>query len=190
MPARTTVVMMTRNRRDELLRTLRHMTTLPDRAPIILVDNASTDGLADAVARLHPDVELIGSDQNLGAVARNLAVRRVRTPYVAFCDDDTRWQPGALSRAADLLDRHPGLGSVTGRCLVEPALTEDPITPEMRHSPIPPRTGCQARAARRDGGGVDAPARAAGPGDGIRPTGYAGRVGWALAQGLGDRGAG
>ncbi len=56
---------------------------------------------------------------------------------MSFCDDDTRWQPGALSRATELLDAHPGLGSVTGRCLVEPDLTEDPITPELRHSPVP-----------------------------------------------------
>ncbi|WP_040924316.1 glycosyltransferase family 2 protein, partial [Saccharomonospora iraqiensis] len=27
--------------------------------------------------------------------------------------------------------------SVTGRCLVEPDLTEDPIVPELRHSPVP-----------------------------------------------------
>jgi len=136
-PPRTTVVIITHDRRDELLRTLRQMTSLPDRAPIVVVDNASSDGTADAVAGAHPDVELIRAERNLGAVARNIAVRGVTTPYVAFCDDDTRWQPGALTRAADLLDAHPGLASVTGRCLVEPELTEDPITPELRHSPVP-----------------------------------------------------
>ncbi|WP_285742506.1 glycosyltransferase [Lentzea sp. NBRC 105346] len=129
--------MITRNRRAELLHTLDHMTALPDRAPIILVDNGSSDGTADAVARRHPDVVLIRARTNLGALGRNLAVRRITTPYVAFCDDDTRWQPGALTRAADLLDAHPRLASVTGRCLVEPELTEDPITPELRHSPVP-----------------------------------------------------
>jgi GT2 family glycosyltransferase len=104
---------------------------------MIVVDNASADGSAEAVARRHPEIELIRAAENLGAVARNVAVRRVHTPYVAFCDDDTRWQAGALTRAAELLDAYPGLGSVTGRCLVEPDLTEDPITPEMRDSPVP-----------------------------------------------------
>lgn len=132
-----TVVMITHNRREQLLETLAEMTTLPDAAPIVLVDNASTDGTADAVERRYPDVRLIRAQRNLGAVARNVAVREVTTPYVAFCDDDTRWQPGSLTRAADHLDRHPGLGVVTGRCLVEPELTEDPITPELRHSPVP-----------------------------------------------------
>lgn len=135
--ARVTVVVITHNRRRELLRTLRHMTTLPDAAPIVVVDNASQDGTAESVARDHPEVELIAAPENLGAIGRNLAVQRISTPYVSFCDDDTRWQPGALTRAADLLDDHPGLAVVTGRCLVEPGLAEDPITPELRYSPVP-----------------------------------------------------
>ncbi|MEV0108223.1 glycosyltransferase [Nocardia sp. NPDC050799] len=133
---RMTVVIITRDRRTQLLETLAHMTTLPDAAPIVLVDNASSDGTADAVADRFPSVGLVRASENLGAVARNIAVRRARTPYVAFCDDDTQWQPGALTRAADLLDAYPGLGSVTGRCLVAPDLREDPITPELRDSPV------------------------------------------------------
>jgi GT2 family glycosyltransferase len=131
-----TVVVITHNRREELLRTVRWMTSLPDAAPLIVVDNASVDGTADAVEREHPEVQLIRCDRNLGAVARNVAVSRINTPYVAFCDDDTRWQPGALTLAAKLLHRHPGLASVTGRCLVEPGLAEDPLTPELRGSPV------------------------------------------------------
>jgi GT2 family glycosyltransferase len=130
------VVVITHNRRDQLLETLNHMTSLPDAAPIIVADNGSTDGTADAVAREHPTVWLIRLPTNRGAVARNIAVRSVTTPYVAFCDDDTRWQPGALTRAVELLDRYPALASVSGRCLVAPDLTEDPLTPELRHSPV------------------------------------------------------
>jgi GT2 family glycosyltransferase len=131
-----TVVIITHNRREELLRTVRSMTSLPDAAPLIVVDNASADGTADAVERAYPEVQLIRCDRNLGAVARNVAVARIDTPYVAFCDDDTRWQPGALTRAAELLRGYPGLASVTGRCLVEPGLAEDPLTPELRDSPV------------------------------------------------------
>lgn len=135
--ARATVVVITHNRRAELLTTLRHMTSLPDRMPIVVVDNGSADGTADAVRARFPDVALIASERNLGALGRNLAVERIDTPYFACCDDDTRWQPGALRRAATLLDDHPRLATVTGRCLVEPDLHEDPITPELRHSPVP-----------------------------------------------------
>jgi GT2 family glycosyltransferase len=134
---RTTVVVITHNRRDELLHTLDRLAELPERPPVIVTDNGSTDGTADAVARRHPGVRLLRPGRNLGAVGRNLAVRQVRTPYVAFCDDDSWWEPGSLARAADLLDRHPRLAAVTARILVEPAGTEDPIVAELRSSPVP-----------------------------------------------------
>jgi GT2 family glycosyltransferase len=120
-----------------LLHTLERMTALPDSAPVVVVDNGSSDHTADAVSEHFAQVTLIRSDQNLGSLGRNLAVHGIDTPYVAFCDDDTRWRPGALTRAADLLDAHPGLASVTGRILVAPAMVEDPITPELRDSPVP-----------------------------------------------------
>ncbi|WP_329139490.1 glycosyltransferase family 2 protein [Streptomyces sp. NBC_00670] len=134
---RTTVVVITHNRRAELLRTLEKLAALPEAPPVIVTDNGSTDGTAEAVAERHPWVTLLRPGRNLGAVGRNLAVERVRTPYVAFCDDDSWWEPGALAAAADLLDRHARLAAVTARILVEPAGTEDPIVAELRDSPIP-----------------------------------------------------
>ncbi|WP_046472369.1 glycosyltransferase family 2 protein [Allosalinactinospora lopnorensis] len=134
---RVSVVVITRNRRDQLLRVLGELARLPERPRVIVVDNASDDGTAEAVARRHPRVRTIRCRGNLGAVARNIGTDAVTTPYVAFCDDDTWWRPGALTRAADVLDAHPGLASVTGRILVGPDEREDPITPELRHSPLP-----------------------------------------------------
>jgi GT2 family glycosyltransferase len=134
---RMTVVVITHNRRPELLRTLGVLASLPERPAITVVDNDSSDGTAAAVALAHPEVTLIDSARNLGAVARNVAVDRVTTDYVAFCDDDTWWEPGSLARAADALQAHPALAAVTGRILVEPGGREDPIVPELRDSPVP-----------------------------------------------------
>lgn len=136
MTASVTVVVITHNRRDELRRTLRAMAALPDAAPIVVADNGSTDGSADVVESEFPAVTVVRLSRNLGATARNIAVERVATRYVAFCDDDTIWQPGALTAAAAVLNRCPGLATVTGRCLVAPSLREDPLTPELRHSPV------------------------------------------------------
>jgi glycosyltransferase involved in cell wall biosynthesis len=135
-PPRYTVVIITRDRRRELEHTLDRMTALPGAPPVIVVDNASGDGSAAAAER-YAGVQVIRAPANLGAVGRNLAVERVTTPYVAFCDDDIWWEPEAPGRAAALLDAHPELASVTGLILVEPGGREDPITPELRHSPVP-----------------------------------------------------
>jgi hypothetical protein len=134
--ARTSVVVITHNRRDELLRTLDRLVQLPERPPVFVTDNASSDGTADAVARHHPGVRLLRSERNLGAVGRNLAIRHVETPYVAFCDDDSWWAPGSLGRAADLLDRCRGLAVVGARIVVEPDGQEDPVVRELRESPL------------------------------------------------------
>ncbi|GAA3989202.1 glycosyltransferase [Thermobifida alba] len=134
---RVGVVVITHQRRPEVLHTLRRLRDLPERPPVVVVDNASTDGTADAVAAQHPEAALVRSPVNLGAVARNVGVEALDTPYVAFCDDDTWWEPGSLARAADLFDADPRLGCLTARILVEPEGREDPITPELRGSPLP-----------------------------------------------------
>ena len=133
---RVSVVVITHQRCDELLHALARLTELPERPHVVVVDNGSTDGTAACVRRDFPEVELVESRVNLGAVGRNVGVARVTTPYVAFCDDDTWWEPGALRAAADALDRHPRLAVVTARIIVEPAGTEDPIVAELRDSPV------------------------------------------------------
>jgi GT2 family glycosyltransferase len=133
---RVAVVVITHQRRDELLLALTRLRQLPEKPHVVVVDNGSTDGTADAVRAQHPWVELIASPTNLGAVGRNVGVARLDTPYVAFCDDDTWWDPGSLRTAADTLDAHPRLAVVTARILVEPGAVEDPIVAELRDSPV------------------------------------------------------
>lgn len=139
--ARLTVVVITHNRCAELDRTLSSLERLPEQPPVIVVDNGSSDGTVRMVSARHPGVTLIAAGTNLGAVGRNLGVQRATTSYVAFCDDDTWYDPGALALAADLLDEHPGLAVITGSIRVEPGGTLDAICEEMAQSPLerPPR---------------------------------------------------
>ena len=134
---RVSVVVITHQRRAELLLALERLLALPEQPHVVVVDNGSTDGTAHAVRQRFPQVELVASPENLGAIGRNVGVARVDTPYVAFCDDDTWWDPGSLRTAADVLDAHPRLAVVTARILVEPGGREDPIVPELRDSPVP-----------------------------------------------------
>jgi GT2 family glycosyltransferase len=133
---RVAVVVATRNRLPELLTTLDYLRSLPERPGVVVVDNASTDGTADAVRRRYPEVEVIALGENLGAAGRNVGVEAVATPYVAFSDDDSWWAGGSLSRAAELFDSHPRLGLVAGRILVGPQEKEDPICARMASAPL------------------------------------------------------
>ncbi|PRZ02939.1 GT2 family glycosyltransferase [Isoptericola sp. CG 20/1183] len=139
--SRVGVVVITHQRRAEVLRTLETLRRLPEQPRVVVVDNGSTDGTAEAIRAQHPWVDLVASAENLGAVGRNVGVDRLDTPYVAFCDDDTWWEPGSLRRAADALDAHPGVAVVTARILVEPGGREDPVVAELRHSPVPTAAG-------------------------------------------------
>ena len=131
-----TVVVMSRDRREELLVSLgRH------RAPVVLVDNGSTDGTAAAVRARHPHVEVVELGRNVGAAARTIGVRRARTPYVAFADDDSWWAPGSLRTAAQALEEHPDVAVVGARILVGPTERPDPIDEVMAGSPLRGRPG-------------------------------------------------
>lgn len=134
---RIAVAMITHNRRQESLASLERLARLDERPQIVVVDNGSIDGTASAIAEAFPDVRIVRTSRNLGAAGRNLGVQAANTPYVALCDDDVWWAPGALRRAADLFDTHSRLAVITGKVLVGPQETVDPVCLEMEQSPLP-----------------------------------------------------
>jgi GT2 family glycosyltransferase len=126
-----TVVVASRNRRDDLLASLpRH------EAPVVLVDNASTDDTVDAVRDAHPEVTVLTLERNVGARARTVGVERAGTEFVAFADDDSWWAPGSLARAVELLRAHPRCALVNARILVGADERLDPVCTEMAQSPL------------------------------------------------------
>ncbi len=129
--------MLTHNRSTQTLSSLGELQALPERPPIVVVDNASSDGTVVAVRSQFPSVRVIELPENVGAAGRNHGVEAVATPYVAFSDDDSWWAPGALARAVEAFDRHPRLGAVHARILVGADEREDPICAELRESPLP-----------------------------------------------------
>src|SRR5947209_2997632 len=129
--ADVTVVVASRNRRDDLLGSLpRH------EAPVVLVDNASTDDTVAAVRDAHPEVTVLTLERNVGARARTVGVDRAGTEFVAFADDDSWWAPGHLARAVALLRAHPRCALVNARILVGPEERLDPVSTEMAESPV------------------------------------------------------
>ena len=137
MTGTLSVVVLTHNRAPELRRTLEHMLALPDAPPIVVVDNGSRDGTGAMLKQCFPSVGLVSLASNAGAAARNAGVAFVTTDYVAFCDDDTWWEQGALERAGAVLDAHEGVAVVCARVLVGPGRVEDPTCAQMAASPLP-----------------------------------------------------
>jgi GT2 family glycosyltransferase len=131
VPTDVTVVVASRNRRDDLLATLpRH------EAPVVLVDNGSTDGTVAAVRSAYPEVTVLPLARNLGARARTLGAELAGTPFVAFADDDSWWAPGDLARAVAVMRAHPRLAVLNARILVGLEEKLDPVCAEMAASPL------------------------------------------------------
>jgi GT2 family glycosyltransferase len=127
-----TVVIITRERSDELGRTLARLRALPERPPIVVVDHGDGDvEPSDGVRVLRPG-------EDAGGAGRTHGVLAARTPYVAFCDDDSWWQPGSLARAAAILDAHPDVALVAARVLL-PGGELEPTCEAMAASPLPTR---------------------------------------------------
>ncbi len=126
-----TVVVASQNRRGELLQSLgRH------EAPVILLDNASTDGSADAVRETHPGVDVVALPRNRGAAARTIGVARAGTRYVAFADDDSWWAPGSLALAVGLMDAHPRAAVLHARILLGDEERLEPLCAELARAPL------------------------------------------------------
>jgi len=132
-------VIATRDRAEDLADTLtRLLDTTP--CPIIVVDNCSHDQTRDITVEFsdrHPGrVVLRALSSNRGAVARNIGVAACRTPYVAFCDDDSWWQPDAIAIGENEFDLNPDLAVLAARTIVEPGGRTDPFCDELANSPL------------------------------------------------------
>jgi hypothetical protein len=60
---------------------------------------------------------------------------------VAFSDDDSWWEPGALGRAAGVLAQHPGVAVLQARILVGRERRIDPTCAAMARSRVPAPPG-------------------------------------------------
>jgi N-acetylglucosaminyl-diphospho-decaprenol L-rhamnosyltransferase len=96
------------------------------RLQVIVVDNASTDGAGDMVAREFPEVTLIRNAVNVGfARANNQAAGLARAPWLFFLNNDTVVPRGELRRLIRFARAHPEAG------LIGPLLRDGKGSPQI-----------------------------------------------------------
>lgn len=102
------------------------------RLETIVVDNGSSDGAADMVAREFPEVVLVRNDTNRGfAAANNQAAAQARGRYLLFLNNDTSVPEGTLARLVEFLDDHPEVG------IVGPKLNDGDGQPQVSYRQRP-----------------------------------------------------
>lgn len=83
---------------------------------VVVVDNASEDGSADAIAGHFPQVELIRLEKNIGfAAANNLAAQRVDEEYLLLLNPDTVILDHAIDKLVTFAETYPDAGVWGGR---------------------------------------------------------------------------
>lgn len=85
---------------------------------VFVVDNASTDGSAEAVADRFPMVEIIRNASRMGfSTNNNVALQRATGRYLMLLNDDTVVQDGALDTLVSFMDANPQTGAAGGALL-------------------------------------------------------------------------
>lgn len=112
------VIVVSYNTRDLTLKCLETLFANTHRTAmrVIVHDNASHDGSAEAIAARFPKVECVAYPDNIGfARANNLVAERVDTPWLLLLNPDTETHANAIDNLLDFAKAHPEAGIVGGR---------------------------------------------------------------------------
>jgi len=108
------IVIVNYNTREHIIDCLRSIFDIASgcSCEVFVVDNASSDGSADAVRTEFPQVTLIENSENVGFVrASNAALKRASGRYFLLLNPDARLLPGALDAMVEFMDSHPDAGA-------------------------------------------------------------------------------
>src|SRR5579884_2502683 len=96
---------------------LRRQTRLP--AEVIFVDDGSTDGSVDFVARRYPEAAVVRHPRPRGvAAAFNSGVRAATGDVLLLLNNDTEAEPDWLARLVGALERDPGASFAASKLLL------------------------------------------------------------------------
>lgn len=117
---RVSIIIVNHNGKEKLLRCLVSVqrSLVPD-CELIIVDNASLDGSAEAVETHFPNARLIRSMTNIGfGAGNNLGRRYARGTYLIFLNPDTLVEGGWIEALLAPFEKDGSAGLVTARILL------------------------------------------------------------------------
>ncbi len=80
---------------------------------VLVVDNHSQDGSAEAVSSLCPEVILLAESQNHGyAKGNNLGISQAKGEFILTLNPDTEMLPNTLESALAFMNSHPDCGAI------------------------------------------------------------------------------
>lgn len=122
---RTSVIIVSWNTRELLLQCLRSLNTEGnDPDEIIVVDNASCDGSAEAVEAAFPRVRVVRNRQNLGfSGANNIGIRQSTGDFLCLINSDVVVREGCLEKMRRHMQDHPEIGVLGPKVLWPDGLT-------------------------------------------------------------------
>lgn len=118
-PPTVSIIVVSYNTREMTLECLRSVVA-ETQTPyeVIVLDNASSDGSAEAIAAEFPDMMLMAETDNHGfAKGNNIAIRHARGEYVLLLNPDTIVLDGAIDRLMEFAAARPDAGIWGGRTL-------------------------------------------------------------------------
>jgi GT2 family glycosyltransferase len=159
-PARVRAVVLNYNGGDltlECLRRLRATEWPAGRFQVVLVDNASSDGVVDRTRNQWPDVRIITSDRNRGfAGGCNLALHDLDdVDAVALVNSDVLVEPRWLAPLARALGHNPKVGAASPKILFESRFREVELRSGTRRRGRGDRRRLGVRVSGARAGGSD-----------------------------------
>ena len=125
----------------ETLRAARSIAATAPAAEIVIVDNASHDGIARLLAAQVPSARLLseGSNRGFGAGC-NRAARETSRPYLLLLNSDAAVKPGAVAALEAALDANRTAAAAGPRLLN----ADGSLQPSVRRLPTPWRIFCES----------------------------------------------
>ncbi len=141
-----TIVIVSYNCRQALQTCLLKLIAEGYPPPILVVDNASTDGTPEMVTADFPTVQLIQNVRNHGfAAACNQGIRACASDFILLLNPDTLLKRATLQKLSDIMRAQPNIGACGPRVLN----TDGTLQPSCRRFPTLGAMACDELGVSR-----------------------------------------